>query len=253
MSFLLSSHLGYGHRQWQKILQQVLPNRCAICTAVNENLICLDCERDFFTELHSKNSRCTRCALPLPASMSPQQCGNCLQKHPYFDRTIVACNYVAPIDHLVLALKFGHQLNLAKIFAKELRNTISNMPQDSLPDLICPIPLGPQRLISRGFNQSLEIAKPLGSNLGIPVQRDLLLRIRDTQQQSSLHPDARQKNVRHVFMLHPDHSTLVLGKHIALVDDVITTGTTLNEAAKVLKRFGAKRVSNFVFARTIWV
>ena len=127
------------------------------------------------------------------------------------------------------------------------------MPQDSLPDLICPIPLGPQRLISRGFNQSLEIAKPLGSNLGIPVQRDLLLRIRDTQQQSSLHPDARQKNVRHVFMLHPDHSTLVLGKHIALVDDVITTGTTLNEAAKVLKRFGAKRVSNFVFARTIWV
>ncbi|MFZ6800943.1 ComF family protein [Undibacterium sp. Di24W] len=176
-----------------------------------------------------------------------------MKKRPYFDRTIVACNYKPPIDHLVLALKFGHRLGLAKAFAKELRNQISYMSQEALPDLICPIPLGAQRLAARGFNQSLEIARPLGNDLGIPVRYNLLLRLRDTLQQSSLHPDARHKNVKNAFTVNPEMCSLIRGRHVAIVDDVITTGTTLNEAAKVLKRFGANKVTNFVFARTIWL
>lgn len=250
MSFHLSPFFQHGNWLWQKTLQRLLPNNCAICNQVSDNLICINCKCDFFPQ---QSHRCTCCALPLVTLASSQQCGDCLHKKPYFDRTIVACNYAPPIDHLVLALKFGHQLKLAKAFAKELRNQISQMPQDSLPDLICPIPLGTQRLISRGFNQSLEIARPLGNDLGIAVRHDLLIRTRDTLQQSSLHPDARHRNVSNVFIVPSAYSDLIRGKHIALVDDVITTGTTLNEAAKVLKRFGAKKVSNFVFARTIWV
>lgn len=242
--------LGYNSKLWKHLLQQLLPNFCAICKDQSENLICAQCQIDFFP---GQSKRCPSCALPLPASSANQLCGECLKNRPHFDRTIVACNYVPPIDHLVLALKFAHQLGLATAFAKELRNQISAMPQDTLPDLICPIPLGAQRLIARGFNQSLEIAKPLGNDLGIPVRHDLLLRLRDTVQQSSLHPDARHKNVRNAFTVHSELSNLIQARHIALVDDVITTGTTLNEAAKVLKRFGARKVSNFVFARTIWV
>ncbi len=239
----------------QPFLQSVLPNYCAICKDQSDNLICHQCQHDFFPKL---SQRCHSCALPLPAtSIRNPLCGACLKKRPHFDRTIVACNYLPPIDHLVLALKFAHHLGLARVFATELRNQISslpqNTPQDTLPDLICPIPLGRQRLIARGFNQSLEIAKPLGADLGVPVHYDLLLRTRDTLQQSSLHPDARHKNVRNAFTIPPAMSHLIHNKHIAIVDDVMTTGTTLNEAAKVLKRFGAKKVSNFVFARTIWV
>jgi ComF family protein len=252
MSFRYAYHLGLNSSLWRNLRQQLLPNYCAICKNQSENLICVQCQKEFFP---NQNYRCPCCAIPIPASApaSNHLCGECLKKRPTFDRTIVACNYLPPIDHLVLALKFGHQLGLAKAFAKELRNQISNMSQEALPDLICPIPLGAQRLVARGFNQSLEIAKPLGNDLGIPVRHNLLLRLRDTLQQSSLHPDARHKNVRNAFTVNPEMCSLIQGRHVAIVDDVITTGTTLNEAAKVLKRFGASKVSNFVFARTIWL
>jgi ComF family protein len=149
-----------------------------------------------------------------------------------------------------LAYKFGHRLAFATLFAEMLRDAALKEHQQSLCDVLCPVPLGRQRLVERGFNQSLEIAKPLSHHLGVALYPTLLHRSRETAPQSSLHPDDRHKNVRSAFTIDSTAIELIRGKHIGVVDDVMTTGTTLNEIAGLLKRFGAAKVSNYAFART---
>jgi predicted amidophosphoribosyltransferase len=116
--------------------------------------------------------------------------------------------------------------------------------------VLCPVPLGRARLVERGFNQALEIARPLARSLGIPLAPRLALRALDTRAQSSLAPGERKRNIRHAFIVAPDALAMVRGQHIGVVDDVMSSGHTLNELAATFKRFGAARVSNFVFART---
>jgi predicted amidophosphoribosyltransferase len=112
--------------------------------------------------------------------------------------------------------------------------------------VLCPVPLGPRRLAGRGFNQALEMARPLAGALGVPLQARLLARPRDTPAQSTMTPVARKLNVRRAFVVEGD----VDGKHVGVVDDVMTSGNTLHEVARILKRAGAARVTNLVFART---
>jgi len=202
----------------------------------------------------AKQHRCIQCAIPLPlmTDSTAARCGDCLSQAPAFDATLVAADYAAPIDQLVLALKFGNQLALAPLFARMLRDAIlrHNEGTLSLPTQVTAVPLGAQRLADRGFNQALEIAKPLGRSLGISLLPYLVKRQRDTAAQALLHPDERRKNMRHAFTVDIRAIDSVRGKHIGVVDDVMTTGETLNEMAVTLKRFGATRVTNFVFART---
>lgn len=178
------------------------------------------------------------------------RCGDCLARPPAFDATIVAADYAAPIDQLVLALKFGNRLALAPLFANMLRDALLHAKEIALPTQLTAVPLGARRLHERGFNQALEIAKPLSRALGIKLDRRLTMRLRDTQAQAMLHPDERRTNIRHAFVVSNHAIAQVRGQHIGVVDDVITTGETLNELAATLKRFGAVRVTNFVFART---
>jgi len=151
---------------------------------------------------------------------------------------------------MVLALKFGHQLALAPLFARMLRDAILQYTPASLPDVLCAVPLGERRLRERGFNQATEIARPLAKHLGIPFAVQAIHRIRETSQQSSLTPVARVKNVINAFMLDETWLSKVKGTHVGIVDDVMTTGMTLHEIATMLKRFGAAKVTNYVFART---
>lgn len=179
-------------------------------------------------------------------------CGDCIKQPPAFDATVVATDYAAPVDQLVLTLKFGSRLALAPLFADMLRDALLQNPteQIALPAILAPVPLGPQRLAERGFNQALEIAKPLARSLGIPLDAKLLTRVRDTRAQALLHPDERHKNIHKGFIVSDHAMDRIRGQHIGVVDDVITTGETLNELAATLKRYGAARVTNFVFART---
>ncbi|MGZ3157483.1 MAG: ComF family protein [Burkholderiaceae bacterium] len=176
-----------------------------------------------------------------------------MKQPPAFDATIVAADYAPPIDQLVLALKFGNRLALAPLFARMLRDAIlqARVQDDRLPTCMTAVPLGSQRLVERGFNQALEIAKPLSHSLGIKLMPQITSRLRDTSAQAMLHPDERHKNIRNAFVVSPDGIDYIKGQHIGVVDDVITTGETLNELAATLKRFGATRVTNFVFARTL--
>jgi ComF family protein len=211
--------------------------------------LCSGCHHQFFSR---RAHRCTRCATPL-ADTSAEMCGECLKQPPAFDATIVAADYIPPIDQLVLALKFGSRLALAPLFAQMLRDAAlhTRTQETMLPTCLTAVPLGSQRLIERGFNQALEIAKPLSRALGVKLAPQLAVRLRDTHAQAMLHPDERHQNIRNAFVVSHQAIDSIKGQHIGVVDDVMTTGETLNELAATLKRFGATRVTNFVFARTL--
>ncbi|MFJ7567250.1 phosphoribosyltransferase family protein [Herminiimonas sp. NPDC097707] len=235
-------------RHFIRCLPTALPSSCALCGFSSRQALCDDCEQRFFNQTPL---RCHQCASPLPHTGAPiQRCGACLGDPPAFDATIVAGDYAAPVDHLVLALKFGNRLALAPLFASMLRDAILREPAFAMPALLTAVPLGEKRLSERGFNQALEIAKPLARAIAIPLAPQLLERTRDTLMQSMLHPAERHRNMRHAFVLPANADVLVRGRHIGVVDDVMTTGVTLNEIAATLKRHGAVRVTNLVFART---
>jgi len=150
--------------------------------------------------------------------------------------------YAFPVDKLVQALKYGEQLTLADALAKRLTQRIAQRP-----DRIVAMPLHPARLRERGFNQSLELARGVARNLGIPLLENSVRRIRNTQPQSALPWKERKHNMRNAFACDGN----LAGLHIGIVDDVMTSGTTLNELAQVLRRAGAREVSAWVVARTL--
>lgn len=229
-------------------LQSALPTTCALCGTTNREAICGGCNARHFS---SARCRCPRCAIPLTATgeSDAMLCGTCLKSPPAFDATIVATDYAPPMDQLVLALKFGNRLALAPLLARMLSDATQQKTLP-LPDVITAVPLGRARLVERGFNQSMEIARPLSRILHTQADARLVVRQRDTHAQALLHPDERHRNVRNAFVVPENAIDRVRGKHIGVVDDVMTTGETLNEVAATLKRFGAARVTNLVFART---
>ncbi len=182
---------------------------------------------------------CPVCALPTPDG---SVCGRCLKKHPQFDRTSAAFAYRFPVDKLVQALKFNEQLHLANLLAEHLAARIT-----APPDCIVPMPLHPARLKQRGHNQSLEVARRIGARLDLPVLAHACLRVRDTPPQSSLTWKERGKNMRKAFQC----AETFAGKHVAMVDDVMTSGASLNELAIALRRAGAAEVSAWVVARAL--
>ncbi|MDR3480818.1 MAG: ComF family protein [Burkholderiaceae bacterium] len=246
---MLSRLHQWSQHVWAR-LPAVLPSSCALCGMSGEHAICNACRARYFQR---RAQSCCQCAMPL-AIDSPValRCGACLHQPPAFDATFAAVDYEAPVDQLVLALKFGSRLALAPTFARLMRDSLLlAAPQPALPGILLPVPLGAARLSQRGFNQALEIARPLSRALGIKLEPRLALRLRDTSAQATLHPEQRRKNIRNAFMISHEYVDRLHGQHVGVVDDVMTTGETLNELAATLKRFGAARVTNFVFARTL--
>jgi ComF family protein len=235
-------------------MPQLLPSSCALCGEAGRGTLCAPCQKRFFTRQHR---RCIQCGLPMPAVGKELRCGACLKDKPAFDATIVATDYFAPADQLALALKFGGDLRLAPLLAELIRAATLRSPVPgsevlhALPTMLAPVPLGRQRLQERGFNQALEIARPLSRLLDIELHPQLVERVKETQAQSSLPVVARARNMRKAFVVPYDSMDRVRGRHVGIVDDVMTTGATLNELAATLKRHGAKRVTNLVFARTL--
>lgn len=184
---------------------------------------------------------CPVCALPTTAG---DVCGHCLTNPPLFTRTTAAFRYAFPIDKLVQAMKYGEQLSLAHAFAKKLASRIN---KNALPDFVIPMPLHPAKLRQRGFNQSLLIASAISRELNLKLLPNACQRVRDTPSQSSLPLKERSRNVRNAF-----HSVMDLnGKHIAIVDDVVTSGASLNSLASALLKSGAIEIIAWSVARTL--
>ncbi|HEX2603997.1 MAG TPA: ComF family protein [Oxalicibacterium sp.] len=234
--------------EWTRRLAANLPSSCVLCGIAGPDNLCTPCHRRYFSR---ERPRCSQCGLPLGDSdPGTGRCGECLQNDRSFDATVVVADYAAPVDHLVLALKFGSQLALAPLFGHLLRDAMLQYRGSALPDMLIPVPLGAARLAERGFNQAQEIAKALARAIAVPLAADLLERTRDTLTQSTLPLNQRQGNVRNAFVVTPGGADILCGKHVAVIDDVMTTGETLNEIAATLKRHGAACVTNLVFSRT---
>lgn len=225
----------------------LLPTSCALCGMDSDAAVCGPCQARF---LAPAPARCRCCANPLAAREARWPCAVCQSAPPAYDATVAVTDYAAPVDQLVLQLKFDACLALAPWMGQRLGQAALTQRPHALPNVLCPVPLGPRRLVERGFNQALEIARPLARTLGVPLHAQLALRALETQAQSTVAPTERRRNIRHAFIVAPAALALVRGQHIGVVDDVMTSGATLNELARTFKRFGAARVSNFVFART---
>jgi ComF family protein len=218
-------------------MSALLPQDCLLCGAASrDSLLCADCRAELPI---LPSPRCPVCASPAPDG---NICGNCLKSAPAYDATIAVWRYAFPVDRLVQALKFEHRLALAGFFA-------AAMQAGALPaaDLLIPVPLSSARLRERGFNQAAEIARPLARALGVPLNPDICRRTTETLPQTSLPWKERRRNVKNAFECSID----LTGKAIAVIDDVMTTGATLDELARTLKRHGAASVTNWVVARAL--
>jgi ComF family protein len=173
-----------------------------------------------------------------------------LQEPPAFERVIAPWVYGFPIDSLITRFKHNANWPFGRLLAEIVTQSLQYRFTDGLdrPHVLVPVPLADRRLRKRGFNQAAMLARWLGTDLDIPVDERLLLRTHDTDAQQALNADARRKNLRNAFALAPD--AVVKGRHLALIDDVLTTGATAQALAALLMNAGAARVDVYCLART---
>ena len=263
-----------GVRPLQALAHLALEQDCALCGAESgQELLCRPCH----DELPALGDRCPRCAMPCATG---GECGRCLRRPPHFDATRAAMRYAFPADRLVLSLKYGARLPIAALLAdllaahlaagrpppdprgadvcdRHAANESCDMCEtsprtaphpgiDAGFDMVIPMPLHPRRLATRGFNPAVEIGRRVARTLALPFAHNLAQRVRDTPAQADLPLRSRRANVRGAFACSPR----LAGCSIAIVDDVMTSGATLDELARALKAAGACRVENWVVART---
>jgi ComF family protein len=220
-----------------------LPTQCAVCRDWSNERVCGPCIRRFAAPV----ARCQRCALRVPSGRSV--CGACLKDPPPQDRALAALDYGHPWDPLIARFKFNDALDLAEPFARLLGEAwrAGDVPP---ADWLLPVPLAAARLRERGYNQSWEIARRIAAQLGTRADAGLLLRLRDTPHQLAFPVERRAANVHGAFAVEPTRTDELRGRHVAVIDDVMTTGATAAEIARTLKQAGAAQVTLCVLART---
>lgn len=222
----------------ERTLSALLDQDCLLCGQTSgKRILCPACIDDL---PRLPVSRCPRCAVPTPGG---ELCGRCLTQPPHYDRTLAVFNYGFPLDKLLQSFKYAHRLSLAPFLGRVLAENAV----DCHADLIVPLPLHPARLRERGFNQALELARPVSHALRKPIDNGCCTRIRHTAAQAGLPWRERAKNIRGAFHCTREFS----GQRILLVDDVMTTGASLNECARTLKLHGAQEVTLLVVARAL--
>ena len=221
----------------------ILPYSCLLCNNASDEDrdLCGACA----SELPWLQQACDRCGISLPEN---QTCGDCLTHTPPYNRTLALWSYEQPIDHFITQFKFQHRLVFSRLLASMLIQKIQKEYEVSdLPEYIIPVPLHPDRLKERGFNQALEIAKPIAAQLKLKIDTTHCVRSKATAAQSTLlTTDDRRKNIKNAFTVNPLFQT----KHVAIIDDVVTTGHTVRELSKSLKQIGIQKIDIWCCART---
>lgn len=220
--------------------QTLFPQNCYLCgTLAGRYPVCTDCRADL--TLHSA-AACPICAYP---TAQGEICGQCLRHPPAYQSTIAGYRYEFPADKLIHALKYQHQFALVDTLIAPLLELASAA---SRPDALIAMPLHPQRLRERGYNQAQLLAAAVSCQLAIPLLTQAAARSRNTRPQTGLPLTERHANIKNAFTADAQH---VVGKHIAIVDDVMTSGSTLHSLAHSLKLAGASEVSCWVVARAV--
>lgn len=227
-----------------RLLAALFPPTCLLCGApgASGRDLCAGCA----AELPYNRHACPRCALPFDAPRPHgDPCGACQRRAPPSARTLAALRYEAPLPNLVGAMKFRGRLNYARLLGQLLADAVSGR-DGPLPQALVPVPLHPGRLAGRGYNQSVEIARVVGGVLGLPVDTTCCRRVLATVPQSGLDERTRRRNIRGAFAA----VTPCPWGRVAILDDVLTTGSTVNELTRVLRRAGARSVEVWAVART---
>ena len=229
-----------------KLFDNVRGNRCLLCLQpASTRCVCPACLADLPWQGHA----CKVCALPLPSPLSEHSdtaiCAECQLNPPPWQQALAVFHYQFPVDRLIAAFKYHHQLALTDLFADFMAARIT---PDALPTVIVPVPLHPHRLRKRGYDQTLLLARALARLTGIACNTTVLKRLRDTPMQKTLDRDARRENLVGAFGC---HEQALVGQRILLIDDVLTTGATLSVLCEVLLNAGAESVHALVIARTL--
>jgi ComF family protein len=217
-----------------------LSSQCEVCRRWSGQRLCGDCAGRHAAAV----PRCTRCALRLPAAAL---CGECLRDPPPFSRTTCVADYGFPWDRLIADFKFQGRAELAPALAALMGDAIADTERHTL---VLPVPLARQRLAERGYNQAWELARRVARRHRLEARHDLLIRALEGLHQAELTRAERLANLRAAFVVEPRLRNQLQGRPVALVDDVLTTGATAREAARVLLQAGAATVEVWVFART---
>jgi ComF family protein len=234
-----------------KLLSKLFPSRCILCgntvntPVINEAVeLCASCyEKQPFNTIC-----CVQCALPLVAdSERDTLCGRCIQKSPEYDYAHSVFRYEGDIIRLVHQLKFSEKITYARSIGEWLLSAYDSdeVLKKEVPDCLLPVPLHASRLRQRGFNQSIEIARVLSIKRDIPIENGAVIRERSTTSQTGLNAKQRQKNIKSAFKVISEMQY----KNVLIVDDVVTTGSTVNELAKLLKKNNIERVGVLSIAR----
>jgi ComF family protein len=228
---------------WLKITQSdFYPSSCLLCGRRSSSKLdlCPACER----ELPWNRESCRRCAAPLPPGDETRVCGHCLRQPPAWHAAASPLRYTWPLDQLILRFKFKADLATGRLLGNLLAGFLA-ADTASPPDCLIPVPLHPSRLRERGFNQALELARPVSQRLKVPLTPGLCRRIRHTEVQSRLDARSRQRNLRGAFKV----TAPVAGLDVAILDDVVTTGATVAALASALREAGVNGIRVWSLAR----
>ncbi len=231
---------------FKKISDWLLPCYCALCHNPTTNTaLCTPCTG----ELPWLKNPCVCCAKPLISEtiIHPAVCGDCLTNPPSYQALIAPFQYKYPIDYLILNLKFGNKFIYARILGELMAETIARHYQPiNYPQLIIPVPLHPRRLRERGYNQAVEIARPIQKKFRLPLSVHQCGRIIDTQPQAAIAASGRSRNVKSAFSA----ALSIKATHVAIIDDVVTTGSTVSELTQALRKVGVKKIDIWCCSRT---
>lgn len=221
------------------MLQEVVfPTRCVSCASPESWLCarCLDITGFLLVD------RCWLCATPFEDEIL---CRNCTHFQPAFERILVERPFIGPLRHAIHRFKFENGRSLASTLATTMSREIGELSSETA---VVPVPLHHNRLNERGYNQSSLLARILSAEYGLPFADRIAVRIRETKSQMSLPPDERRRNVRGAFAT---VDGIKMPKNVLLVDDVVTTGSTVDECARVLRAAGVERVTVAAIARAV--
>lgn len=230
-------------KQWTTIIQDcVYPPTCLLCgdTGFRSMDLCEAC----YSDLPAYHGGCPNCAAPLPTQTGTTQlCADCQKQQPAFDSVLAGFHYQEPIRHLIHNLKFASRFANARLLGKLMTEQITD--HGTMPGAIIPVPLHPKRYRQRGFNQSIEIGRHISHQLEIPLALNLCKRIRHSTPQSELNAKQRRRNLARIFSVSEKPKI----NSVAIIDDVMTTGSTVRSLARTLKQSGIQHIQVWVIAR----
>jgi ComF family protein len=238
---------GFSQRVVETALSAMFPPTCVLCGATGQHQmsgldLCSGCAAD----LPTNGNACPRCALPFETQgLHGTPCAACQRRPPPFDHGLAAFRYAGAVPSLIGDAKFRGRLNVVRLLGQLLAERLLTEALP-LPDVIVPVPLHAARQRQRGYNQALEIARIVGRELALPVDPAILARIHPTPPQTGLAAPARRRNLRGAFRVMGD----VSGGHLAVLDDVVTTGSTVREIGAMLRLAGAQEIQIWAVART---